>query len=279
MMNQIKENPSRITYERGRPGQRKAGGPNASDWLGPYANMATILLIFFVLLFSMSGMDISRLGMAAQARSGFITDEGEIIIFAASDGTLKNQIAYPNNETESPIRANTLEGIYNQLVRHILESQIQGQAEIFNGGDYIFIRIMDEMLFLPNSARLRSPNMEILNLLGYGIKNVEDHIGMISIHGHTDDLPDNPGYAVSSRRLSTDRANEILEYLESNTGVDPAKLISVGWGSQRPLQGGTLPGGFDITPQDRSQNRRVEIMITLDNTIGHTLDDIYTNFR
>jgi chemotaxis protein MotB len=244
------------------------GGPGSGDWLNPYADMVTLLLTFFILLFSMSSLDAAKFNMLVSAFSSDSTSSDQIVIFAQSDGSLENTASEGGPDEEAP-EAIDLESVYQRILEIIQNSGAEGSVEVSKGDGYVFISFMDEMLFQPNSARLKDPsNMEILSQVGYAIRMVENEVEMISVNGHTAAIPDNPDYPVSDRELSSQRADVVLMYLEDNVGVDGTKLLSVAWGKNRPIAENTTAEGM-------SKNRRVEILISAENPITDQLDNVY----
>ena len=84
---------------------------------------------------------------------------------------------------------------------------------------------------------------------------------------YTADAP--PGTSqVDDRELSTDRANEVLTYLEENYINDPSKLMAVGYGLYKPV-------APNDTEANRAKNRRVEILVAQEDALQDELDKIY----
>jgi chemotaxis protein MotB len=244
------------------------GGPGSGDWLNTYADMVTLLLTFFILLFSMSSMDSAKFNMLVSAFTSDSSSSDQIVIYAQSDGTLENT-AENGGPDEEEIELTDLEDVYQRILEIIRNSGAEDSVEVSKGDGYVFISFMDEMLFQPNSARLKDPdNMEILSQVGYAIRMVEDDVAMISVNGHTAAIPDNPDYPVSDRELSSQRANVVLMFLEDTVGVDGTKMLAVAWGKNRPI-------ADNNTAEGMSRNRRVEILISADNPITDQMDNVY----
>ncbi len=93
-------------------------------------------------------------------------------------------------------------------------------VEISKGEGYVFIRLMDDMLFEPNRSVLKPEDREILQFVGNGIKSVQVDSKMISIHGHTAAIPNNPDYEVNDCILSAGRADAVLVFYDV-VGIDP----------------------------------------------------------
>jgi chemotaxis protein MotB len=247
-----------------------ARGPGSGDWLNTYADMVTLLLTFFILLYSMSSLDAAKFNMLVSAFTSDRSSSDQIVIFAQADGSLEDTASQAGpDSTNEEQEITDLEEVYLRLQEIIKESGAEDSVELSKGDGYVFISFMDEMLFQPNSARLKDPsNMEILSQVGYAIRMVEDEVELISVNGHTAAIPDDPNYPVSDRELSSQRADVVLMYLEDNVGVDGTKLLCVAWGKNRPIAENTTAEGM-------SRNRRVEILISADNPIADQMDNVY----
>jgi len=243
------------------------GGGGSGDWLNTYADMVTLLLTFFILLYSMSSMDAAKFDMLVAAFASDGNSDEKIVLHGEAEGEEKTGAPVPGTtEVESEIL--DLDDIYTALEAYIEEKSLQDSVQISQGEGYVFIRFMDDMLFEPNSARLKPADLEILNFVGYGIKSVQDKAEMIRIDGHTAAIPEDPNYAVSDRLLSSERSNRVLIYFEDTIGIAPEKLLQAGFGKWKPFVDNTTEDG-------RQKNRRVEILISGENVISDELDTIY----
>jgi len=116
------------------------------------------------------------------------------------------------------------------------------------------IVIVDQVKFATGSAKLLSASDEVL---GAVLHVLQEHteIGRVTVEGHTDDV----GAAAMNKALSARRAAAVVDWLVKH-GVDRARLASVGYGKERPIDS-------NATPQGRQNNRRVEFHIQ--DTAGH----------
>lgn len=247
--------------------KRESSGGGGGDWLNTYADMVTLLLTFFILLFSMSSLDSAKFNMLVTAFASDKDSAEKIIIRGETTG--ENQTASNANDSENAPEEVSLEDLF-QLVKSTIEEQgLEGSVDVAKGDNFVIVRFMDNMLFEPNSAILKPQDQEILDFVGSGIKSVQDQTVAINIVGHTAAIPDNPDYAVSDRKLSSDRANVVLMRFEDVIGIDPQKLFSTGYGKWKPI-------ATNETPEGQSQNRRVEILLSSEGTsLSEQLDNAY----
>ncbi|MDI3537149.1 MAG: flagellar motor protein MotB [Eubacteriaceae bacterium] len=226
-------------------GRRKKGGgngPNKDAWLNTYADMITLILVFFVLLFSMSTIDAAKYELlvemfnpsAVQDPTGSATD-------ITADAT------NPDQEVAD------LEELYQYLTQYVESRGLQDQVQVSQGDNVVGIQFMSSMFFNPDSAVLTAQGRQLMVDIGTAIRDVQDRIKAIRVDGHTA-VADSP---ISDRDLSTDRANTVLKFLEAGYVSDPSKLLAVGYGQYHPI-------ASNDTEEGRAQNRRVEIIISQD---------------
>jgi len=250
-----------------KKGGGKGDGSSGNEWLNTYCDMVTLLLTFFVVLFSMSSLDSAKFNMMVKAFASELRSSDSIIIFAeGTEGTPTFDEKNPFEDGEREVF--DMEEVFQMLMGYIEENQLTDSVQVAKGDGYVFIRFMDNMLFEANSARLKPADLEILNFVGYGIKTIQNQAELIRIDGHTAAIPENPNYEVSDRVLSSERANSILMYFEDVIGIDPKKLVQTAYGKQVPI-------ADNNDPVERSRNRRVEIFISSENIMAEQLHNIY----
>lgn len=240
-----------------------AGG--GYNWMDTYGDMVTLLLTFFVMLFSMSSIDSNKWEMLVTAFSrgqqasssemqqvvmpGEGEETGKIIAAEGQyDLKVKEEIDLAN---ERPI---SLSELYDYLQAYIAQNNMQGSVTLEkDAANNIYLRFDNNIFFNGDSSVLRQESYSILNFMGDCMKGVEDQIYIIRVIGHTAAVPvDN--YPVNDWELSSERATRVINYFESNSGIDPTKLMANGYGKNHPRYS-------NDTAEGRAKNRRVEIMI------------------
>lgn len=236
---------------------------SSSEWLNTYADMVTLLLTFFVMLYSMSTVSEEKWEFlkAALANIGIttsqlvvvddVTKEGDGQVGSTGSGIGDSPVA---EESDAIIDVDMLYNLLKDYVDSMGEGEMKDSIEMQNGKNYIFIRFTDNVFFNPDSAVLRQEGKDVLSEIGAGIKKAEDSIGVIRIEGHTASVLEDDNYHVDDRALSSDRANAVLKYLEENCGISSELLSSLGYGKYRPI-------ADNSTTEGRKKNRRVEILI------------------
>ena len=252
---------------------KKKSSVNKDAWLNTYADMITLVLVFFILLYSMSTIDQEKFQMLVKA---FTADpetiekirllESENELDAGKPDAEEGGIKGDNIGQDEEVIDN-LDALYEYLKKYVEENQLQESVQVEKGKDLVYVRFMSTLFFEADRAVLKQGGQGILNFVGDALGQIEPHIKFIRIDGHTAEAA--PGTStVDDRLLSTDRANAVLKYLETNYIDDPAKLLAVGYGMYRPVSP-------NDTEANRAKNRRVEILIAKSDSLQDELDKIY----
>lgn len=222
-----------------------------NEWMNTYSDMVTLLLTFFVLLFSMSTIEQEKF----QAIIDSVQKMGGVIdsTLIGGDGTgeeLGSTIPGEIDPSALPSGfGNLKEYIENQLALNNLESQV----EVSGNSDVVSVRFTNSLLFDPDNYVLNEASKDFLDVLGSGLKSIENDIALIKINGHTAEIKGGND-VTEERTLSTNRANSVLLYLDIQCELDPKKLIAVGYGKNYPI-------ASNETPEGMKKNRRVEVVV------------------
>lgn len=238
---------------------------DSGSWMNTYADMVTLLLTFFILLYSMSSVDSSKFNMLVTAFSS--DGESSDIVIIRGEATGDEQKGIPLEE--GSLSEDDMEGIFQLLQEAIGSQGLEDSVQVAMGDGEVLVRFMDNMLFEPNSSTLLAKDREILGFIGDALKSVQDSTSSITIVGHTAAIPDNPDYEVSDRLLSAERANRVLVYFEDEVGIDGSKLFATAYGKWKPI-------ASNDTPEGMQKNRRVEILVSSENySLSEQLDNVY----
>jgi len=229
---------------------------NHERWLLTYADMITLLVAFFIMLYSISNVEkqkLVRFSNGVQASLG-VAGGGPSPIGRAPDRVGKR----PNILQSDPSAA---EKIYASVTRLVKQRNLQSEVSVSMDPDGAIIRLASGgMLFEVGTADLKPRTREILDAL-YGAIAPEvaaNRIRKIRVEGHTDDAPIRTEHFPSNWQLSTARATNVVQYLAERHPILNARLEAAGCADIRPV-------ASNATPEGRAKNRRVEIRV-LQNT-------------
>lgn len=219
-------------------------GINKDAWLNTYADMITLILIFFILLFSMSTLDAAKYKQLVEIFN-------PAAVYETTGTATESDGSTSPSEDISVEEIVDLEDLYQYLSQYTKENGLDDAVSIEKYEKAVSIKFMSSIFFEPDSSRIKPGGQQILADIGQAFKAVEPTIKSIRIDGHTAQA-DSP---VDDRDLSSNRANEVLRFLQNGYITDPAKLLSVGFGQYRPI-------APNDTEENRAKNRRVEIIIS-----------------
>jgi chemotaxis protein MotB len=226
--------------------RRKGTEPaeNHERWLLTYADLITLLLAFFIVMYSMSRIDAARFENMSNALSGVLQGKEMALdvreILAATDGAGGGPLDYDG-----------LMIVQEDLDRDVREANL-GLAVYSVATDRgLVIHIMEGALFEDGQADLTASARDVLRVVGADIKKTENHI---RVEGHTDPRPISTPRFPSNWELSTARATSVLRYMVDSVGLAPERVSALGFGEFRPLSPNDSPEGM-------AKNRRVDIVV------------------
>lgn len=212
-------------------------------WLLTYADLITLLLAFFIIMYSMSHLDAKRFGKVSQALSGILSGE---------TATPLLEEKFDDLEGSGPLRISRYQVIMRSLDNKAFEMGMdhrEFETEITERG--LVIHIMESALFTPGEATLSQSALKILDLVASEISATPNHI---RVEGHTDESPIRTGRFPSNWELSSTRATEVVRYLIDAHGIPGNRISAMGYGKYRPIR----PNN---TNENRATNRRVDVVV------------------
>jgi len=248
--------------------KQKAGAP---AWMVSWADLVSLLMCFFVILFAMSNVDEDKFAEFAQAMAG------RRIFLGGALGTFFNDSSgmMPDSSPPVPLRqpqdapiVDELDEIVDAVASRI--GQMDSMAETFRTymaqydmaeqvgirvdelGEYMSITFPSGMLFNSGQATLMPEALDMIDYVAARLAEFPGH--RIAVQGHTDNIPINTIQFPSNLHLSAARSIAVVERLIYQHGFDPALLTVDGRGEFIPID-------TNDTPEGRANNRRVEILV------------------
>ena len=252
--------------------KRRSNEPeDTGTWMNTYSDLVTLLLTFFVLLFSFSSVDAEKWESFVKAFGVEGDDTSQVVLGVdqadpGANSPVPDGSVAASGDPSSEDLPQDFDQLYEYLEQYVQSSGSQGSIEVMQSGDsVVYIRFQDDIFFDSDEYTLRSSAYPVLDVIGDAIHNVEDEIYIISINGHTAQVQD-PNYAVSDWMLSSERASSVAIYFEEQKGIDPKKMRPMGYGKNYPI-------ASNDTPEGRQKNRRVDMAI-VKNTEGVAAGDM-----
>ena len=259
-------------------------------WINTFADLMTLLLCFFVLLFSMSTVDAEKYEQIVQSFTQKINifdggdksvGEGAFVSSGTSQKISMEQFfnefeessSDPNQEeTSSEILDEESEweakkqaelkskttAIYDDVSDRAADKKIQDEINVNMDEKYRYVQISlnGAILFDSGSDAIKQSAIGILSKVGDILKVYDKH--MIKIEGHTDNVQISGGRFPNNMWLSAARATQVFDYFVSVKKLDPHTLEATGRSEYEPVSD-------NDTEKGRARNRRVEIKIYTEN--------------
>ena len=221
-------------------------------WLMTYADMITLCMAFFVLLYSFSIIDLQKFKDAAGsigASFGAIESKGGS---GGSDGLLEGSSeAKPFGAQELHIPTGEYMAIKAEINQLVQEMGLQGQVEVQLVQEGFSVRVLDAILFDSGSADLRPLAKKVLSRIVTALGQTPYSL---RVEGHTDSLPISTPRFPSNWELSAARAATVVHHLVEMRLIAPERLSLAGYGPYRPVAPNTTNVG-------RGRNRRIELVV------------------
>lgn len=246
--------------------KKKKGGGGA-NWMDTYGDMVTLLLCFFVLLYSMSTLDQQKWIQLVQSFNPDATPE--VTDNMGNGGQYADPVTGPD---QSQVDAN-MEELFENLKAYVAAQGAGENISVTKGDGYVFISFNDAVFFDGDSYVLREEGEKVLTDVGQMLGQASNSIDEVRILGHTAQAsPDELNNPTTDRFLASNRATVALVYLQEMNVIDPARLVSLGCGQWRPVSS-------NDTSESRAKNRRVEMIVAgkdVENSMGDSIAQYYT---
>jgi chemotaxis protein MotB len=219
-------------------------------WLATFADTMTLLLTFFVLLYSFSTVDAAKFKQIASSLQSVLTGEtGKSIL----DFNVKNgEVPLVGEPVPTTKANNDTEDIYEKVQSFIKQKKLESTVVIKSDNRGVIIQLRENILFESGKAEIIDKSGPVLNSINGLITTFPNDI---VIEGHTDNIPISNYEYKNNWQLSSARALNVLEYFVGIKGqILPKRFSSVAFGEYQPI----VPNNNDV---NRALNRRVNILI------------------
>jgi len=228
-----------------------------SSWLMTFSDLMTLLLVFFVLLYSFSVIDTLKFQRFMASFQGVgILERGDEPLDKSQDHEHDIDVDEVQQNLDSQdIQANiVLQETFDKIERYIQENELDIDVSIRYKDRSVVLEVKDEILFESGKAELRPEAFIVLNKLSGLLKTMPNSI---SVEGHTDNRPIYSSRFPSNWELSTARALAVVRHMSETLKLDPRRFAAVGYGEYRPVVA-------NDSLENMARNRRVMIIINAD---------------
>lgn len=223
---------------------------NHERWLVSYADFITLLFAFFVVMYSISSVNEGKFRTVSEsikaALNPIVSSPAAPTPFQV--GANKQSSIVPNVIPSRDMAVRRLRLALKSLHASVRIDTIQ-VTEL--GDSTIVLSLPELVLFESGAAALRAEALPFLQALAEVLVELDRQI---KVQGHTDNVPIRTAQFPSNWELSAIRAVMVVRALGELYGVSMKNLSAVGYGDSRPVMDNT-------TPENRTKNRRVEIVV------------------
>jgi chemotaxis protein MotB len=250
-----------------------AGHENEERWLLTYADMITLLLALFVVLFAISSVNVSKVKLLQQslrdAFNGRVMSGGQTVLQTGNSVSVRTFQTQPRIVPNTPSigtpptasaqaalaarrEQDQLQQLKRQLDAFAAAHGFKAQVDTVVTQRGLVVRLLtDNVLFDSGLADLKAQGLPLLGEVGtlLGV----DKIHPIVVEGHTDDVPISTSQFASNWELSTARASAVVRWLIGR-GLPERRFSAAGYADLHPLASNATAAG-------RARNRRVEVVL------------------
>jgi chemotaxis protein MotB len=228
---------------------------NHERWAIPYGDLVTLLLAFFVVMYSISQVSEGKYKVLSDSLNAAFRGTPTTVSPIEVGEHAATTIAAPIVQLPNDVKSMALRQLAEQAEKAMAPLIVQGLVDVVKGNGKLSIAIRSDILFTSGSAALSTDAQPVIRLLGQVLGNFPVDI---SVEGHTDNVPVASSQFASNWELSAARAISVVHLLVTD-GIAPGRLSAVGFGEFRPA----LP---NATPDGRNANRRVVLSVQAPDT-------------
>lgn len=215
---------------------------NTNAWMDTYADTITLLLTFFILLYSIASVDSQKLNELSEAMKDSLTGSSKI----SEIENIKDLKVQSGKSGKSDYEE------LAQKLNEVIESNgLTDVIKIREEDRGIVLQLDETILFDSGRADLKDYSREVLETITTIINNTDNDV---LVEGNTDNIPMNNEKFGSNWELSTARAVSVVRYFVETQNIDPTRFSVKGYGEYNPIVDNS-------TPENKAINRRVDILI------------------
>ncbi|MGL5756431.1 MAG: OmpA/MotB family protein [Paraclostridium sp.] len=229
--------------------RKKDDDVDTGSWLDTYADTITLLLTFFILLYSISAVDSQKLKQLSKALQGSLGGSTAVTELENIDD-LKVDVKDAAKDAAKDAK-DTKEDLTKKVNEAINKNSLNNVIKVREEERGIVLQLDETILFDSGRDELKQTSIAALDTITKLVNDVDNDI---LVEGHTDNVPIHNSRFASNWDLSTSRAVSVVSYFVENKGIKPTRFSVKGYGEFKPL----VPND---TAENRSINRRVDILI------------------
>ncbi|KAA6448573.1 flagellar motor protein MotS [Bacillus swezeyi] len=230
----------KLRHER----RKRESGRKSSNWIITFSDLITLILVFFILLFSMSQIDLNKF----KAAVGSFQDR--------ADGEPAAEQIDRGRDQHAKKAADSQDDLIKKINDYIEKNQLSGLITAKRDERGVILVLQEAVLFDSGKADIKDQAYPLLHKIAVLLKTVANPI---NVEGHTDNRPISTYRFPSNWELSAARASTVIGYFTEKEKLDSSRFLAVGYADTKPVRD-------NRTETHMKENRRVEIVISKLNT-------------
>ena len=248
---------------------------SGGNWMDTYGDMVTLLLTFFIMLYSMSNLDAQKWTIFVKSIPN-IQNQGSENITINSQMSDTPEVDSKGQEIgQEDLQAEDVNKLYLTIAESLNQAGVK-EATVIRGDDYTYVSFANNVFFGANSSVLTREGQAVLYTFAKAIAPAAGGIEQVNIMSHTAKVTDNsqinPQIIRKDRILSAMRSAEVCIYLQQQNVIKPEKLVDISYGEYRPI-------ADNSTEEGRIKNRRIEFLLLDNGAKERNLDEYYKDFK
>jgi chemotaxis protein MotB len=227
---------------------------NHERWLLSYADFITLLMIFFVVMYSMSNLDKEKYRQVAAGLNRAMGGGGGANIVGKDGGVPLDDWTPTNTNLVNTDEQEKLEKVKAIVDQYLKDSGLENSVATTVEERGLVLSFKDSLFFDSGKADIKSEQLNRLIQIGKILNQPIINGSYIRVEGHTDNRPINNSSYKSNWDLSVIRASNVAQVLIDQSGIKPGRVSAAGYGEFRPKADNKDESG-------KAQNRRVDILI------------------
>ncbi|SDB94097.1 chemotaxis protein MotB [Pelagirhabdus alkalitolerans] len=252
--------------------RKKKQSKGSPKWMTTFADMMTLILVFFILLFSMSQIDAARFEAVAESFRNRMVFDGfpsPVEMDQPSDSSdMRDQLDGMEqfdpdffedeeddetdfDEDELEEDEDSLDELLQEVEMFLEDNQLEEVISANRTDQGVVLILQERILFDTGEAVIKSEGEPFLDKIALLLSNIPNYV---RVEGHTDDRPISTPEFPSNWELSGARASSVIRHIIDANDFEEDRFMAVGYGDTRPI----VPND---SPENWQRNRRVEVVI------------------
>lgn len=234
------------------------------SWLIPYADLLTLLLALFIVLFASSSVDATKFKQISDSFTTIFSGGTGVMNYPSETIPQENPKGTSNvkdKKGDGETTRKELQEVKDKVDQYIKNSKLQGSLKTQLTDEGLLITITNDVLFDSGSAIIRTNERSIATQISKLL--ISNPPLSIIISGHTDNIPIKNELFQDNWDLSVTRAVNFMKIMLENKKLKPQSFSAKGYGEYKPI-------ASNHTQKGRAKNRRVEILVLPSNTNPNT---------